>query len=63
VERRRQLLILRVLRDYQLPGHLTLTTRFEPLYDLNNGLFDFSFALYLNFNQSFLLTTLRPDAD
>ncbi|WP_156126424.1 hypothetical protein [Hymenobacter sp. DG25B] len=61
VERRRQLLILRVLRDYQLPGHLTLTTRFEPLYDLNNGLFDFSFALYLNFNQSFLLTTLRPD--
>ncbi len=61
VERRRQLLILRVLRDYQLPGNLTLSTRFEPLYDMNNGLFDFSFALYLNFNQSFLLTTLRPN--
>lgn len=57
-ERERQLLILRVLRDYKLPGNLVLTTRFEPLYDLNNGLFDFSFALYLNFNQSFLLTTL-----
>lgn len=59
-ERQRQLLILRVLRDYQLPGKVVLTTRFEPLYDLNNGLFDFSFALYLNFNQSFLLSTLRP---
>ncbi|WP_460612969.1 hypothetical protein [Hymenobacter seoulensis] len=63
IERQRQLLILRVLRDYKLPGNLVLTTRFEPLYDLNNGLFDFSFALYLNFNQSFLLTTLRRGAD
>ena len=59
-ERQRQLLILRVLRDYRLPGQVILTTRFEPLYDLNNGLFDFSFALYLNFNQSFLLSTLHP---
>lgn len=58
-EKQRQLLILRVLRDYQLPGNIILTTRFEPLYDLNNGLFDFSFALYLNFNQSFLLGTVR----
>ncbi|UYZ62990.1 hypothetical protein [Hymenobacter weizhouensis] len=59
VEKNRQLLILRVLRDYRLPGNLLLTTRFEPLYDLNHGLFDFSFALYFNFNPSFLLTTVR----
>jgi hypothetical protein len=59
IEKQRQLLILRVLRDYRLPGNLILTTRFEPLYDLNNGLFDFSFALYMNFNQSFLLKKLR----
>ncbi|UOQ78403.1 hypothetical protein MUN84_07465 [Hymenobacter sp. 5516J-16] len=63
IEKQRQLLILRVLRDYRLPGNVTLTTRFEPLYDLNNGLFDFSFALYLNFNQSFLLTTLKRAND
>ncbi|WP_089332024.1 hypothetical protein [Hymenobacter mucosus] len=62
-EKQRELLILRVMRDYRLPGNLLLTTRFEPLYDLNNGLFDFSFALYLNFNQSFLLKTLRRDDD
>ncbi|SHI67380.1 hypothetical protein SAMN02745146_1352 [Hymenobacter daecheongensis DSM 21074] len=58
-EKDRQLLIARFLKDYRLPGNLILTTRFEPLYDLNNGLFDFSFALYFNFNQSFLLTTIR----
>ncbi|QJX46054.1 hypothetical protein HMJ29_03510 [Hymenobacter taeanensis] len=63
VEKQRQLLILRVLRDYRLPGNLILTTRFEPLYDLNNGLFDFSFALYLNFNQSFLLKKLRHETE
>jgi len=58
-ERRRELLILRVVRDYQLSDNLVLTTRFEPLYDFGNKAVDFSFALYLNFNQSFLLTTLK----
>lgn len=62
-EKTRQLLIMRVLRDYQLPGKIILTTRFEPVYDVNNGLFDFSFALYLNFNQSFLLTKLQRAAE
>ena len=59
VEKDRQLLIARFLRDYRLPGNLIMTTRLEPLYDLNNGLFDFSFALHFNFHQSFLLTTVR----
>ncbi|MDU0369281.1 hypothetical protein ACFPAF_02645 [Hymenobacter endophyticus] len=58
-DKNRQLLILRAIKDYKLPGNVILTTRFEPLYDLNNGLFDFSFALYLNFNQSFLLGTVK----
>jgi hypothetical protein len=58
-ERHRELLILRVLKDYQLADNLVLSTRFEPLYDLGNKSIDFSFALYLNFNQEFLLTTLR----
>lgn len=60
-ERQRRLLILRVWRDYRLPGNLIITTRFEPAYDLNNRLFDFSLALYFNFNQSFLLTTVRGE--
>lgn len=61
LEKDRQLLIVRFLKDYHLPGNLTMTTRFEPLYDFNNGLFDFSFALYFNFNQSFLLTTVKGE--
>ncbi|MCB2407168.1 hypothetical protein [Hymenobacter lucidus] len=59
IERHRELLILRMLKDYQLADNLVLSTRFEPLYDLGNKSIDFSFALYLNFNQEFLLTTLR----
>ncbi|RYU84285.1 hypothetical protein [Hymenobacter persicinus] len=58
-EKNRQLLIVRFLKDYHLPGGLIITTRLEPLYDLNHGLFDFSMALYFNFNQSFLLKTIR----
>ncbi|MCC2548414.1 hypothetical protein LJY25_18350 [Hymenobacter sp. BT175] len=58
-EQVRELIILRLLHDYHLHKTLTLTTRFEPLYDLGNKSIDFSFALYLNFNQEFLLTTLR----
>ncbi|TGE27061.1 hypothetical protein [Hymenobacter metallicola] len=57
-ERQRELLILRVLRDYRLTDNFVLSTRFEPLYDFGNKSIDFSFALYLNFNRSFVLTTL-----
>lgn len=63
LEKDRQLIIVRFLKDYRLPGNLIMTTRFEPLYDLNNGLFDFSFALHFNFNQSFLLTTVRKGVE
>ncbi|WP_345109728.1 hypothetical protein [Hymenobacter algoricola] len=63
LDKDRQLLIARFLKDYRLPGNLIMTTRFEPLYDLNNGLFDFSFALYFNFSQSFLLTTIRQGVE
>ncbi|MDF7813219.1 hypothetical protein [Hymenobacter sp. YC55] len=58
-ERQRQLLILRFLKDYHLPGNVTLSTRFEPFYDLQNKQIEFSFGAYLNFNYEFLLGTLR----
>ena len=58
-ERQRQLLILRFLKDYHLPGKVTLSTRFEPFYDLQNKQIEFSFGAYLNFNYEFLLGTLR----
>ncbi|WP_375437352.1 hypothetical protein [uncultured Hymenobacter sp.] len=58
-ERHRQLLILRFFSDFHLPGNVTLTTRFEPFYDLQNKQVEFSFGTYLNFNYEFLLGTLR----
>jgi hypothetical protein len=58
-ERHRQLLILRFLNDFHLPGKMVLSTRFEPFYDLQNKQIEFSFGTYLNFNAEFLLTTLR----
>ncbi|WBO83418.1 hypothetical protein [Hymenobacter yonginensis] len=61
LEKDRQLVVVRFLKDYRLPGNLIMTTRLEPLYNLNTSEFDFSFALYFNFNQSFLLTTIRGE--
>lgn len=58
-ERRRELLIARFFSDFRLPGNVILTTRFEPFYDLNRRQIEFSFGAYLNFNQEFILTTLR----
>lgn len=58
-ERQRQLVILRFLSDFHLPGNVTLTSRFEPFYDLQNKQIEFSFGAYLNFNYEFLLGTLR----
>ena len=59
----RKILIVRLLRDFRLPGHVVLTTRLEPVYDFNAQLLDFSFGVYLNFNQEFFLTKLRDAAD
>lgn len=60
-ERNRQLLILRFFSDFKLPGNVTLTSRFEPFYDLQNKQVEFSFGAYLNFNYEFLLSTLQRD--
>lgn len=55
----RKLLLVRLLRDFYLPGNVVLTARAEPVYDLNARVLDFSLGVYLNFNQDFFLTTLR----
>ncbi|WP_457078133.1 hypothetical protein [Hymenobacter sp. HD11105] len=58
-QRRRELLILRMFSDFHLPGNVLLTTRFEPFYDFRRRQIEFSFGAYLNFNQEFIITTLR----
>lgn len=55
VDRDRRLLLLRLLRDFRISDAAALTVRVEPVYDFNARLLDFSFGVYLNFRQEWLL--------
>jgi hypothetical protein len=54
-EKKRDLLFVRFLYQKELHSNLTLAARFEPVYDVNNSIFDFSYSMYLvyRFNRSF----------
>jgi len=54
VEKIRQLFFVRFLYAKSLGPNLLLNARFEPYYDLNNRLFEFSYSVYLSyrFNKS-----------
>ena len=54
-ETNRRVLLLRLLRDFRISDAAALTVRVEPVYDLNARLLDFSFGIYLNFRQEWLL--------
>ena len=51
----RRLLLVRLLRDFRISDAAAVTVRVEPVYDLNKKLLDFSFGVYLNFRQEWLL--------
>lgn len=55
VEPHRRLLFLRLLRDFSLGDAAALTVRAEPVYDFQQKTTDFSFGVYLNFRQEWLL--------
>lgn len=55
IDRDRRLLLLRLLRDFRISDAAVLTVRVEPVYDFNARLLDFSFGVYLNFRQEWLL--------
>ena len=48
-EKRRRLLIFRLLSDFKLSPDICLSTRIEPYFDLENNLWEFSHGMYLNF--------------
>jgi hypothetical protein len=54
----RRLLLVRLLRDFRISDAAALTVRVEPVYDFNRSLLDFSFGVYLNFRQEWLLGNL-----
>jgi hypothetical protein len=51
----RKLLMVRLLRDFRVADAAAVTVRVEPVYDFNRKLLDFSFGVYLNFRQEWLL--------
>ncbi|WP_201977381.1 hypothetical protein [Hymenobacter rubidus] len=55
LDRERRILLVRLLRDFRISDAAALTVRVEPLYDFNAKLLDFSFGVYLNFRQEWLL--------
>ena len=55
LDRERRILLVRLLRDFRISDAAALTVRVEPLYDFNTQLLDFSFGVYLNFRQEWLL--------
>ena len=55
----RQLILLRLLTDIKIGEKLWLTTRFEPVFDLNFDKFEFSMGLYINYDSSFLLKKIK----
>ena len=55
LDRERRVLLVRLLRDFRISDAAALTVRIEPLYDFNAQALDFSFGVYLNFRQEWLL--------
>ena len=59
IESNRNLLFVRILKDIQLIKDLSMTFRFEPYYDFNNQLFEYSFGIYMHFQPSILLKKFK----
>ncbi|TRX56234.1 hypothetical protein FNH22_16480 [Fulvivirga sp. M361] len=59
VESERQLLIVRFLHNLKISDNIFVSTRFEPYYDIENGLFEFSHGLYINYRPQFFLTRVK----
>jgi hypothetical protein len=53
VEKERNLLIIRAMKDWKIIDNLFLTFRFEPYFDLNNKAFEHSESLFLTYRQGF----------
>lgn len=59
VERYRNILIIRAMKDWKILDNLYLTFRFEPYFDFNNKDFEHSESLFLSYRQRFGLGKIR----
>jgi len=59
IEQNRHLFILRCFYNKEIADGLSVSTRFEPYYDIQNGVFEFSHGMYLNFTPEFFITKIK----
>jgi hypothetical protein len=51
----RSLLFVRVFKDFLVSKNISITARLEPSYDFNENKLEYSYGLYINYKQDFLL--------
>ncbi|MEO1654599.1 MAG: hypothetical protein AAFU64_13725, partial [Bacteroidota bacterium] len=61
-ERNRNLLFIRLLKDFKIIEDLHINLRVEPYYDFENQLFEYSFGVYAIYQPQFLLKKFRVRA-
>jgi hypothetical protein len=59
VEKYRNILIIRAMKDWKIIDNLYLTFRFEPYFDFNNKGFEHSESLFLSYRQKFGLGKIK----
>ncbi len=59
LQKERQLLILRLMKDFEIMKDLYFTLRLEPVLDLDNPKLEFSNAFYLTFDTDFFVAKPR----
>ncbi|WP_051359683.1 hypothetical protein [Adhaeribacter aquaticus] len=57
----RRLLIVRFMRDFPILDNLSISTRFEPVFDLNNPQTEFSLGVYVHYYTDFFITRVREN--
>ena len=60
-DRERELLILRLMHNLHITDEIKWSVRFEPLYDLQNSRWDYSWGFYLNYYPDFFLSKIKKN--
>ncbi|MES2386787.1 MAG: hypothetical protein V4543_02195 [Bacteroidota bacterium] len=57
--RNRNVIIIRLMRDFKIAEGITVTTRLEPVYQTDYAKWEYSYGVFVNFRTDFLLAALK----
>lgn len=60
-EKRREILIFRCMRDFELAPNLYITARLEPYFDLRNNLWEYAYGLYFTYRGNLWQRNINPN--